>query len=353
MTKITVTLRNPLDFKDQIKYYIIPDDSLLARDWTEALKEILIKGDHLEKNFCFLGFPHSARDIPYLCKSLNESIDTINNFFDDYKIEEVYTPETVRFGIEVNHELLNKLHNHFEILQGTVESISPYFSKANHETKYAIRQLNIICHELESLIQSLRELERKSGWVRPSQITTFLHTERYLLKDEHREGFLTNGYDRHFATVYMHWAQIGKTLMEVWRDEGAPDLDKTTCDAITHLKYYSGEFDIDWGPNYAYGIGLSLVDKEIDEFTAWLIKNNLNPNDPKLSLGFLPIGKVDLESSFGTTDKETIWKLLGTHLDIISIEVGGIKNSYPYCWSDPYHKEQQIEAMKPGYDDVE
>lgn len=350
MSKVTVTLRSPLDFSDTIQYHIIPDDTILAKDWIEALKGILTRGDHLEKNFCFLGFPHSARSIEYLCKSLKESVETINNFFDDYKIEETYTPETVRIGLEINHELLNKLHNHFEILQGTVETSSPYYEKGDYETKYAIRQLNIICHELESLIQSVREFELKSGWVRPSQITTFLHAERYPLRDEHRDGFLTNGYDRHFATVYMHWAQIGKTLMEVWRDEGAPELTETICEAITHLKYYSGEFDIDWGPDYAYGIGLPTIDKEIDDFTAWLVANNLDPKDPRLSLGFLPIGKVDLESSFGTTDKETIWKLLGTHLDIISIEVDGIKNSYPYCWSDSDHKEKQIEAMKPGYD---
>ena len=45
----------------------------------------------------------------------------------------------------------------------------------------------------------------------------------------------------------MHWCQIGKTLMEVYRDEGAPVLTDTVCEAITHLKYYSGEFDVEWG----------------------------------------------------------------------------------------------------------
>ncbi len=350
MSKVIVTLRNPLDFTDQIEYYIIPNDTALAKDWITALKRVLIKKNLLEKNFCFLGFPHSARNIEYLCKCLQDAVDTINTFFDDYKIEEIYSPETVRVGLDTNHELLNKLHNHFEVLQGTVEHTSTYFTRGDYKTKYAIRQLNIICHELESLIQSIKELELKSGWVRPSQITTFLHAERYPLKGEHRYGFITNGYNRHFGTVYMHWAQIGKTLMEVWKDEGAPDLDETTCEAITHLKYYSGEFDIDWGPDYGRCMGLKEVDDDMYNFKAWLIKNNLNPRDTNLSLGYLPIGKVDIEASFNTTDKEEIWKILGKHLDIISIEVDGIKNSYPYCWSDSDHIEKQIEAMKPGYD---
>lgn len=350
MSKVTVTLRNPFDFSDQIKYYIIPDNTVLAKDWIDALKGILTRGDLLEKNFCFLGFPHSSRSIPYLCNELNEAITVINNYFNDYKITETYSPETVRNGLDINHELLNILHNHFEILQGTVESCSPYFIRGDYETKYAIRQLNIICHELESLIQSIREFELKSGWVRPSQITTFLHAERYPLKDEHRYGFITNGYNRTFGTVYMHWAQIGKTLMEVWRDEGAPDLTDTTCEAITHLQYYSGEFEIEWGPNYGRGIGLKEVDDELYDFKAWLVRNNLNPHDSKLSLGYLPIGKVDLESSFGTTNQEAIWKMLGTHLDIVSIEVDDVRNDYPYCWSDSDYKAKQIQAMRPGYD---
>jgi hypothetical protein len=62
-----------------------------------------------------------------------------------------------------------------------------------------------------------------------------------------KQGFVTNGYDRQFGHVYMHWAQIGKTLFEVWRDEGAPDLTDTVCKAINSLEYYSGEFDIEWG----------------------------------------------------------------------------------------------------------
>jgi len=68
-----------------------------------------------------------------------------------------------------------------------------------------------------------------------------------LLTDEHRQGFLTNGYDRVFGGVYMHWTQIGKTLFEVFRDEHAPELTATVCEAITELKYFSGEFDVEWG----------------------------------------------------------------------------------------------------------
>ena len=375
---VKVTLRNPMSKDDYLDYYIIPNDTQLAQDWITALKQILINKNLLEKNFCFMGFPTTARTLEYLCDQLNAAVETINRFdftphgLEDYIIEEWFHPNTVRFpdsypvenstivtgvpnrrwyiGLQPKHSTLNYLHNHFERLQGTVDNLSPYYRAADHETKYAIRQLNIICHEMECLILSQRKARVQPDWVRPSQITTFLHAQRYALRDEHREGFVTNGYDRRFGHVYMHWAQIGKTLFEVWRDEGAPKLNSTVCEAITELEYYSGEFDIEWGKDVTLEIGYPWYNKEQQEFRDWLIANNLDPKDPKLSLGYLPIGHVDLEQSFGTKDYQVIWSKLSNYLDVYSIEVDGIKNTFDYCWTDKDYKQQQIYMMRAGYD---
>ena len=375
---VKVTLRNPLDKQDLLDYYIVPNDSQLAKDWVTALKRVLQSKNLLEKNFCFMGFPKTARNLEYLCDQTNQAVETINKFdftkhgLEDYIIEEWFHPNTVRFsdvypienltvaddkpnrrwhiGLQPKHSTLNHLHNHFERLQGTVNNLSLYYKAADYETKYAIRQLNILCHEIESLILSQRKDYVQPDWVRPSQITTFLHAERYPLLDEHRQGFIKNGYDRQFGYVYMHWAQIGKTLFEVWRDEGAPKLNSTICEAITHLEFYSGEFDIEWGKDVMLSSGFIWHNKEQDEFKKWLQDNNLSPIDPKLSLGYLPIGHVDLERSFNTTDMIKIRNILGNYLDIFSIEVDGVKNTFDYVWSDSNYKQMQIDMMKPGYD---
>jgi hypothetical protein len=381
-SKVTVTLRNPLDHSDLLNYYIIPNDSQLARDWVLALKEMLASNLLLEKNFCFLGWPNTARTLEYLCQQLNGYIKTINQYnytnrwikagLADYFIEEWFSPDVVRYsddypfdsrytpttsvpvdsnrykGLYIKNNVMNTLHNHFEVLQGTVSNLSPYYKLADDSTKYAIRQLNVICHEIETLILSRRKQVTIPEWIRPSQITTFLHCKRYQLTDEHRQGFVTNKYDRQFGHVYMHWAQIGKTLFEVWRDEGAPELTDTVCEAITHLEYYSGEFDIEWARDVTQG--MSWHDDSQREFTAWLVKNGLDPNDPKLSLGHLLLGQVDLTASFGTTDIEEIWRQVESHLDIYSIEVDGVKNTFEYCWTDSDYAQNQIDMMKPGYD---
>ena len=351
---VKVTLRNPLDHTDLLDYYIVPNDTQLAQDWVLALKKLLQSGNLLEKNFCFMGFPKTARTLPYLCDEVNQAIEIINNFFPDYRIEEYFTPENV-IGFDYaeygpNHELLNRLHNHFEVLQGTAWNLSEYYRRADYATKYAIRELNTICHEMENLILSQRKLAVDPYWIRPSQITTFLNADRYDLTDEHRQGFVTNGYDRVLGGVYMHWAQIGKTLFEVFRDEGAPKLTDTVCEAITELRFYSGEFDVEWGNDVVYSGKHPWHDQEQATFVNWLVQNGLDPLDPKLSLGYLPIVQVDLHRSFGTSNCQEIWNQLEQHLDIYSIEVDGIKNIFEYCWTDADYKQQQIDMMRPGYD---
>ncbi len=382
---VKIVLRNPLNYNDTIDYNIKPADNVLANDWITALKLLLQSDSLLEKNFCFMGFPDGPRNINYLCNELNKSVYQINKFnaslqwqdqgLESYIIEDYFTPDIVRFGdeyeigwkgyrpsqddlyysqhlgLQTKQSVMNRLHNHFERLQGTVWQLSDYYKIADYETKYAIRQLNNLCHELENLLLGQQKLKYLKEWVRPSQITTWLQAARYDLTDEHKKGFISNRFDRKFGHVYMHWTQIGKTYFEVFRDEDAPELTDTVCEAITQLKYYSGEFDIEWGKNTVYGdTSTPWYTEQIDKFDQWLTDNNKDPHDPNLSNGYLEIGEIDLQQSFGTTDMFAIWEILGSHLDIYAVEVDGVRKTYDYCWRDESYKQMQIDMMKPGYD---
>jgi len=369
MYEVKMILRNPLDKMDFMPVYIRPNNTELAQDWCSALYKELKRESELEKNYCWHGWPDTARNLDHLCFDLSmhsKRVDDFNNTgiwqaagLEPYRLPHTYLPEDVMIpitGIDEpgkrgggpNHDVLNVVHNGFEHLQGTVENLSLYYKLAPPEIKYSIRQLNLLCHEIESLCLSLRKKRYQPDWIRPSQITTFLNATRYTLNKEHRKGFANNGYDRRFAHVYMHWAQIGKTLMEVFSDEGAPQLDAATCDAITHLQYYSGEFDIEWGQSVCYGVHRWHTDK-IDAFNAWLVREGFDPKDPKLSLGYLEIGHVDLERSFGTHDMFKIWEIMNRYLDIYSLTVGDATAVYDYNWADPDHEQRQLERLMPGY----
>jgi len=348
---VKITLRNPLNKQDTLDYTIIVNDTPMAHNWYVALQDLLKRNLYLEKNFCFLGFPNNPRDLAYICNELRRAVHTINCFFKgEYVIEEIFYPHTMRDGLTPNQDLMNQLHNHFEHLQGTVWGLSDYYKKADYDTKFAIRQLNNLCHEAESLMLSQRKKAELPDWVRPSQITTFLNASRIKFPTEYKTTFDETRYDRKFGEVYLHWTQIGKTLYEVYRDENGIDIDEATCDAITHLRFYSGEFDIDWAQDVIFNGPHPWHTKEMTGFRAWLHRNRFDAQNTEYNYGYHPVGQVDLQGSFGTTDFRKVWPILSKYLDIYKITVGDVSAVYDYTWSDPDYYQQQIDMMKPGYD---
>jgi hypothetical protein len=358
MSKVIVTLQDPLYKSDTLDYYIDVNDTPMGNLWFTALQDIVQRNLYLEKNFCFLGFPDSTRDLRFICQELFWAVNEINDFFgDEYQIEELYTHTTLRDPITLNpnQDLMNKLHNHFEILQGTVWGLSEYYKRADYTTKFAIRQLNNLCHEAESLMLSQRKKAELPEWVRPSQITTFLNAPRYEFPEQHKTTFDETRYDRRFGEVYLHWTQIGKTLFEVYRDEQGVDIDSATCDAITHLRYYSGEFDIEWAQDVVYDGPHPWHTKELAGFRDWLVRNGFDVENPEYNYGYHPVGQVDLLASFGTTNYAEVWPILSKYLDIHGITtddgMGNVLRSlYPYTWTDKDYYQQQIDRLKPGYD---
>jgi hypothetical protein len=349
--KVTVTLRNPLNKKDTLDYVICVYDTAMGRNWHMALQDVLRRNLYLEKNFCFLGFPDTPRDLDYICKELNWATSQINKFFGlEYWIPDVYLPTTIRTGLDPKQDIMNRLHNHFEILQGTVWELSDYYKRADYKTKFAIRQLNNLCHEAESLMLSQRKQATQPEWIRPSQITTFLNAPRYEFPAELKTTFDETQYDRKFGEVYLHWTQIGKTLYEVYRDEQGVDIDASVCDAITHLRYYSGEFDIEWAQDVVFNGPHPWHTREMTGFRDWLGRNGFDVADAQYNYGYHPVGQVDLQTSFGTTDYNKVWPILSKYLDIYKISANDVSSEYNYNYTDADYYEQQIERLKPGYD---
>jgi len=366
--EIEIVLRNPEDLSDTLSYYIDVEDTDFNRRWLDLLKHNLKNKAHLEKNYCWLGWADSPRDADYLCRQINDAIFQINRFnasnywavagLKSYHIDDHFSPELIiqsgevgvnKPGLKLNHEPMNRLHRYFEDLQGETWNISPYYKLADYETKWAIRQLNDLCHELESWVLSNRKKIYQPEWQRPSQITTFLNAPRQNLQNDDYKLFLENRYDRDFGGVYLHWAQVGKTQFEVFRDEHGQDIDEATCSAINSLKFYSGEFDVEWGRDINEN-NHEWHRQEQEEFRIWLERNKFDYNDPKLSLGYIKMGQVNLEKSFDTTEFFDIIGNISKHLDIYQIKIDDVVGTYDYVWSDDNYKQMQIDFLRPGYD---
>ena len=351
-------------------YYIETYDTPLGHRWLEALRDNLKQKRVLEKNFCFLGFADSKRDLFYLVKELNKSVEQINSFTFNPPYENIHPFVSDDFqysknlpigkdddgkhkGLQLKHDSCNLLHRYFEELQGTAWDISKYYKQANIKTKYAIRQLNNICHEIESWVLSYRKSVIDPDWIRPSQITTFLNAPRTELHEEDFELFKQNRYDRELGGVYLHWSQVGKTLYEVFRDEHAPKMTDALCSEINHQRYYSGEFDIEWGQTITEETN-EFKKQEMDEYRAWLKENNYDWEDPKLSLGYIKIGQVDLQRTFGSsaTFKE-IYETMSKNLNISNIKTMSnrtIECAYPYTLDSDDWQQIQIESLRQGYE---
>ena len=362
---IVVQLNN---FQYRINVY----DTPLGKRFLEALKNNLQKKRILEKNFCFLGWADSNRDLNYLCHELNKNIEQINAFKfnppyeridpfvgDDFqyssRLKTGLCPdgnEMAKPGLRLKHEACNLLHRYFEELQGTAWKLSKYYKQADIETKYAIRQLNNLCHEIESWVLSYRKSIVDPLWMRPSQITTFLNAPRYDLHEQDFELFKQNRYDRELGGVYLHWSQVGKTLYEVFRDEHAPKMTEALCSEINHQKFYSGEFDVEWGDTITEQTH-DFKKIEMDEYRKWLSDNNFDWNDPKLSLGYIKIGQVDMKLAFQNRPFMEVYNKLKTNLNIKSMHIVGMQtfeNNFPYSLDSDDWKKIQIEGLKKGYE---
>ena len=347
-------------------YYIQTYDTPLGHRWIEALRDNLKRKRVLEKNFCFLGFADSKRDLHYLVRELNKSVEQINSFTFEQAYEKIhpFVEDDFQYsaslpmgygkpGLNLKHEACNLLHRYFEELQGTAWKLSVYYKQADYKTKYAIRQLNNICHEIESWVLSYRKSITDPEWIRPSQITTFLNAPRFDLHKEDFELFKQNRYKRELGGVYLHWSQIGKTLYEVFRDEGAPSMDDTMCSEINHQKYYSGEFDVEWGQTIDEDTS-DWQKREMDQYRAWLKDNGYDWEESELSLGYIKIGQVDLQRTFGSsaTFKE-IYETMSKNLNITSIKTMSnrtIECEYPYTLDSEDWQQIQIEGLRKGYE---
>jgi hypothetical protein len=242
------------------------------------------------------------------------------------------------------------MHQHFERLQGTVEHPSKYFKHATVDVKYAIRQLNILVHEIESYVKALRKKHTRPEELHMSNVVVFPGAHREHLTDAHRQLFAENEYKREFGTVYAHWAQIGKTLYEVFCDENAPPIEVgddprsilvynvghtgATCEAITALEYYTGEFDIVW----AEPSTRPIFAQEYNDYKQWLARAGVPWDPAAYSLGYLPLAECDFDASFGTRDRETVQQLLTDYADIYEIAIQypthTVARVFPECWSD-------------------
>jgi hypothetical protein len=331
--------------EDNLRVYANIYDNSLSRKWLAALNDLLINNYHMEKNYCFLGFADGPRNGPYILDQINLSIAAINASGWDYRINDYFDMTNSvddRGGVAREH--FNQLHRYFEDLQGGSGHISDYYWRADHATRWHIRQLNLLCHEFESWQLSWRKKHTAPEWQRPSQLMCWLSAPRFVLHAEDYELFGIETINRSLGGVYVGVNKaVGKHHWEVFQDEGRDSrISELTTTSLRAQTEAAGDFDIEWANNpgtFPWQI------KQLTEFRQWLTANDIDPEDKALTIGHPKVGQVDLLRSFGTEDYRQIWNQLNTHLNVHAVRTSTASAVYEYCWSEPDYMEKQIKCL--------
>jgi hypothetical protein len=332
---------------DQVmSVYIDVEDNSLSRKWLAALNQLIQNQNHLEKNYCWIGWANSKRDPEYICTQINRSIHAVNSAGLGYVIKDFFTPaNTIDINLGINHAHMNQLHRYFEDLQGVSGAMSPYYTAADDTTRWHIRQLNLLCHELESLVLSIRKLKTAPVWQRPSQLMCWLQAPRFELDAEDYELFGIETINRSLGGVYAGVNKaVGKHHWEVFTDEGRDSrVNELVTSTLRSQTQAAGDFDIEWANDPGAFPWQILA---LKEFREWLVANGFDPEDKSLTIGHPKVAQVDLVRSFGTTDYEKIWSQLYKHQDVHRISTSTATATYEYHWNDPDYDLQQIRKLK-------
>lgn len=91
----------------------------------------------------------------------------------------------------------------------------------------------------------------------------------------------------------------------------------------------------------------------MDAYRKWLDENGYDWDEPRLSLGYIKIGQVDIQKCFGDSDVIEIHNKMRENLNITKIKT--ISNDtaecdYPYTLDGDDWKKIQMEGLKSGYE---
>ena len=333
--------------------YIDIHSSSLAEKWLYSLNNLLKKNFHLEKNFHFMGWLENDRNGEYILEQINKTISAINHADIGYTINDYFTMENCitdvpdknrPVGRNLIHDRMNLLHRYFEETQGVSGQISPVAQRANAETKWHIRQLNLLCHEFESWALSYRKEIEAPEWLCPSELFCWLNAPKFELEDSDLDLFGIHTLSRPHGAVYVGVNKaVGKHHWEVFQDEGRDSrIDELTTTTLRSQTEAAGDFDIEWGRSAEK---IPNRQREQQDFKQWLIANKFDPNDPQLTIGHPQIGKVNFEKSFGKEDPQYTWSVLGKYLDVYSVSTSDAKATYDYHWSDHDFVSRQIKII--------
>jgi hypothetical protein len=273
---VNIYFSNPTGELLKLRYQLY--DHCLRDRWIFLMKNGA-ENRHVESDGHFYGKRFS--NLQELEDKINHSITEINFYSQKFNFPQMYIPLTAKIPMSI--EFLNEAHGYFEkIDQYKKLRIFP-------EIKLALCNLNIAIHKAEQFT-SLGEYDSDHVQVlMVPQVHKDLSEEDYQLFER----------DIYFGELYLSYGTTGVP----------------TRDAFIHntgMKPQDG---------YSSGMQLSFLEdlkfKFNNELSQWLTDKGLDPNDPHLAIGSIPLGKI-VEPDI--SNREEFLNKLSKYQKVVSVE---------------------------------
>jgi hypothetical protein len=273
-------------------------ENAITHRWLE-LVEMATELFEIDQPERFYGFDAHELEIAKALGKIKKDIAVINDH------HEIITRELVTVH---DQDTLNYLHHIFEIYHGLLDKqTSSYWGNAPPTVRNALADLNIDVHRCEALQTETKEPRFVSTWYGMPK-THHLFDEDYQL--------FTNNYK--FGTIYLTYAEIGKTLEHLCKDKELSEHSYAAPEAFKPYDYFSADMHVRF-----HNRQTSVVLQEnsdlcrcYDANEDFFIANGYQKNDARLLPGALPVATLATE----LTDEEVIY-ILSTHQYVNKVQV--------------------------------
>jgi len=262
----------------KLSFDLLLENNITHR-WVKKVKAAQRLCYSIDNRERFYGFNNLKTETKKALQLINHDIDVINS----------YRPIINRQLSDISDQnTLNYLHKIFEDYHGLLDQQNhEFWISAPDNVRKALADLNIHVHRCETVSRNNE----------PRFVVTYYGLpKKHKLKPKDL-SLLTNKYQ--FGTVYINYVEIGKTLVDFWRDQELDDNAYAGAEAFKPFNFFSADFVVRFhnhDPNEA-----SFVQQQVKKYFTkhlnFFSSKGYNIDDVCLQPGFIPVAKINSDLS--------------------------------------------------------
>jgi len=266
---LAIEYADPSNLSDTVTLQYKLRDHAVTKKWIDRL--LLAQQQYsIDAPNRFYGFGSIEAQTADAINRINQCIAQINSH--EHIIDRLLTNVA-------DQDTLNYLHHIFEVYHGLLDQQThPIWQTATPEVRLALADLNLLVHRCESVHRGAQPRHVVTYYGLPK--TELLAIEDYTLFEPTIQ----------FGTIYLNYAEIGKTL-----DNLAVDNDSYIADAAFQpYRHYSADFNVKF-----YSIDRRQADEQsaiikqyYDLHSEFFEERNLPWGHPYLNSGSIPLADL-------------------------------------------------------------